>query len=207
MNKANGTYSDYRKHKLKKAKAISKSKHRDGNGRDRKWQHLRTRPRALRQTLLSRQYLCNKFNCLRVVVLMITILLILICTLYASGSLLTLKLQDFWCDEYSWDEIVAANSAVNSSIGIGGCYTSTRVTVNDAVLYETDVNHNALTVVEKITPMSIIKCIMFSGITVGLVYLLVYHCWRCLLDCKKTIDDEWYVCVFSTCIYKTFRNR
>ena len=179
------SYSDYHakktKHKcrnLKKHSASNKSKHKIP---------------PITETLCSKEYFSNKYNSLRFLVLLITLILLFISLLYGIGSIHTLTLQDFFCDDYQWSQVVEYNRLQNSSNGVGGCYTSTRVEVNDNVLFETDINENALIVTIDIDTWSIFRALCFFIVTIILTFLFVKYCFISIIDCKKTINDEWYV--------------
>ena len=148
------------------------------------------------QTLLSKEYLCNKFNLLRLVVLIVTMLLLFTCILYGVGSILVLSLDDFWCDSYTWDEISNHNRLNGEATGVGGCYVSqANLPLNDAKLFATDVNENALVVKTNIYPWAVIKLLVFFLIACVLLFLFVKYCLRCLTDCKTTLKGDWCVLV------------
>lgn len=145
------------------------------------------------QTLLSKAYLINRFNLLRVIILIVAAILLIVCILYGLGSILTLSLKDFWCPEYSWDEISSYNRLNNESTGIGGCYVSPRLTLDFEKLTQTDVNKNALKVTTNVHSWGIIKLLVFFSIALTLLYLLLKYCLVSLIDCKKTYNGDWYV--------------
>ena len=151
---------------------------------------------SITETLCSKEYLCNKYNSLRFLVLLITLILLFISLLYGIGSIHTLTLQDFFCDDYQWSQVVEYNRAQNSSGGVAGCYVSTRVEVNDDVLFETDINKNALIVTQDIHTWSIFRALLFFIIIIILTFLFVKYCIISIIDCKKTANDEWYVIFF-----------
>ena len=143
--------------------------------------------------LCSREYLSNKFNWLRIFVLIVTLLLLFVCVLYGFGGVLTLELEDFWCDKYNWTQIVQINQANNASRGIGGCYTKTTLEFQFNKVFSTDVNDNTLTVTTNIHFETITKSMIFFIICMILLYLFLCHTLKCVVDCKKTVGSQWYV--------------
>lgn len=180
------TYLEYHKkhHNKRNVAAKIRKKQRPRSRRD---------SQPLTKTLLTRDYLCNKFNILRLFVLGITFILLNVAILYAVGSVLTLQYEDFWCPNYSWEEIISHHKAENSSFGDTECHTGNRLTVSNEKLYATDVNNSALIAAILFNIRSIVKCLIFTVLAILLLYLLVKYSIVCLIDCKKTINNEWYV--------------
>lgn len=137
------------------------------------------------------RYLSNQHNLLRFFVLIVTIILLFICVLYGIGSLLTLTLEDFWCSPYTWDEIADYNRIHNHSYGIGSCYATNRVTVNNTKLFATDINDSGLIVSKDINRKSIAKSSSFLIISLMLTYLIVKYTAICCIDCKRTCTNDW----------------
>lgn len=138
------------------------------------------------------KYLSNKYNLLRLLVLIITLVLLWICTLYTVGSLLTLSFEDFWCEpRYTWNEITSYNRAHNSSTGVGGCYSTVKTVPDDDKLFATDTRGSALIVTPNITPGSVFQCLVFLTNAILLIYVFVTYSIICCIDLKRTIKNEW----------------
>ena len=110
-------------------------KQRVANGRNKRMKkktsiRIRTKTitcKHIGETLLSKEYLTNRFNLLRLVVLIVAMLLLFTCILYGVGSILILSLNDFWCNSYTWDEISNYNRLNNNAMGVGACFVSSRL--------------------------------------------------------------------------------
>lgn len=150
-------------------------------------------PKESCETICTPEYLGNKFNLLRVVVLIITIILLGTSILYSVGSVLTLELSDIWCPEYTWEEIVEHNRENNNPLGEGDCYVTGRLHFNDEKLFATDLSENGLTVASNVYFWSLVKCTMFLVLSIILIYVFLTHSCLCLIDFKKTWANEWYV--------------
>ena len=167
-----------------------------GNEAKRKKKEAEMRGHHVGQAILSKEYLCNKFNLLRLVVLIVTMLLLFTCILYGVGSILVLSLDDFWCDDsFTWDEISNHNRLVGEATGVGNCYVSqTCSPLDHGKVFATDVNENALVVKTNIYPWAVIKLLLFFMIASVLLFLLIKYCLLSVTDCKKTLNGDWYVC-------------
>ena len=178
------TYSDYHRNKLKRKRKNSRRVSTSNN------------PTIISFGLLcTKQYLNNKFNILRLIVLIITSVLLFVCILYGFGSVLTLELEEFWCEEYTWDEIVQHNQANNQSHGVPGCYRQRVLDFQFDTVFSTDVNDNGLSVAKHVYFLSVIKSILFFTISLILLCLLIFHTLACITDCKTTVLGHWYVLV------------
>ena len=71
--------------------------------------------------------------------------------------------------------------------------------MSEEKLYATDVNNSALRAVILLNADSIIKCLVFTTLAILLLYLLAKYSNVCVNDCKKTIDNEWYVIYINIC--------
>ena len=148
---------------------------------------------SVKETLCTREYLLNKYNILRILILIITLILVFVCLLYAIGSILTLELKVFWCDEYSWNSVTQHNKIENSSTGVGGCYTSKGIFIDEGIIYATDKSNTGLAISVIDTPISIFECILFFTIVMLLIFVFIKHLIKCCIDCNKTLTNEWYV--------------
>ena len=181
------SYKEYRQNKHKKRKRPRDSKLKSSSIDDRyesqslKW-------------LLSKEYLLNKYNLLRIVVLIVALVLLFLCILYGVGSIITLELDDFWCsNHYSWNEVAEYNRANNESLGVGGCYVADKLQFDEDKVFGTGSSPSALVPIVDITVSGIFKLIMYTGICIAIVWVLMKYILACLIDCRKTVNSEWYV--------------
>ena len=143
--------------------------------------------------LFTAEYCANRFNWLRLIVLVISFILLFICILYCVGSVLTLELDDFWCDDYSWRQIINYNKLNNQSQGVGGCYISQKLSVDDTKLFATGNEENALVVTPNFNVPCIIKSVLYGAIALGLLLVIIKYIWICFKDCQHVVNDELYV--------------
>ena len=142
--------------------------------------------------LFTKEYLLNKFNLLRFAVLIVTFLLLFVCILYGVGSVISLELDDFWCsNQYSWNEIAQYNRENNYSLGVGGCYVAQRRQFDENKVFATDSSESALVPTQVTTVSAIFKMITYTIISIVIVYILIKHISACVVDCRKTVTNEW----------------
>ena len=142
--------------------------------------------------LFTKEYLLNKYNLLRLVILIVAFILLLICILYGVGSVITLELDDFWCtDQYSWDEVAEYNRENNNSLGVGGCYVANKLQFDENKVFATNSSESALVPVPVVTVPAIFKAVIYSTICIGIVSILIKYTLTCFTDCQKTVKNEW----------------
>ena len=143
--------------------------------------------------LVSKEYLSNKYNLLRLAILIVALILLFICILYGVGSVITLKLDDFWCSNpYSWNEIAQYNRENNNSRGVGGCYTADALEFDPNKVFATGSNESALVPKPVITVSAVFKSVTYAMICIVIVWILIKYILICLQDCRKTVNNEWY---------------
>lgn len=145
----------------------------------------------LKQTLFSKEYINNKYNLLRIIVLSINLILLLVCILYGVGSVLILSLDDIWCKYYTWGEVSQQNRQLNNSTGVGGCYQANNVQRDLDKLLATEVTETGLKAEDDINFGNVIKSMIFFSMALILIILFFTYLFVCLVDCKKTVTDEW----------------
>ena len=126
--------------------------------------------------------------------LIITAMLSFIAIVYSVGSVFILVLDDFWCPQYTWEEVTSYHRSINASHGTpGSCYFSKEVYLNKMKLFATDLNENALDI--RVVPNvdHIGKAIAFGIVALALLIILIKYTCVCFIDCKKSINNEWYV--------------
>ena len=138
------------------------------------------------------KYLLNRWNILRLFMLIVTGLLLLIAIMYSFGSVLILQLDDFWCARYTWDEITSYHRSINATTGTArSCYISTQIYLNKEKLFATDLNDNALSIKITIDFDHVGKAIAFGILGLVLLIILIKYTVVCLIDCKKSMNNEW----------------
>lgn len=160
--------------------------------------HKRSRNKAsasLSDTLLSKEYCLNRYNLLRGFSLIVCLTLFFISLLYCSSSLYKLELADFWCQEYSYDEILQHNRALNSSKGLGNCYRDENkgLYADHSKLFSKNDKSDAFVakIESNVSGSHIIKLLLFSIPVCGFLSLFFYYLLICFIDCNKTIKNEW----------------
>ena len=143
--------------------------------------------------LLTKEYLLNKYNLLRFVVLIVALILLFVCILYGIGSVITLELQDFWCTKYTWDEVTQYNRANNHSLGVNNCHVSDKLRVDEEKVFGTGAGKSAFVPIVVMTTPGIFKLLLYAAICIVLVWVLIRYSLGCLIDCRKAATNEWYV--------------
>ena len=149
--------------------------------------------------LCSHEYCANKYNLLRIFALFITFLLVMASFLYCIGSIYELSLLNVWCnddEQYTWDEIIEHSREENEEHGVGGCWQSKRQETNDRILFTT--KNGGFDSVLSVNAWNIFKLILFGLVFISLLALFIGYTYSTILDCKKTVKDEWYVTYHDT---------
>ena len=178
------SYKEYHKKKQKRRQQSQRSLKSRNNSKDQ--DNLFSNV----DQLFTAEYCTNRFNWLRLITLLITFILLFVCILYCVGSLLTLELDDFWCDKYSWNEIHNYNKEKNESMGAGGCYVAGRIAFDETKLFATNSEENALVVAPNINFACIIKSLVFGIISFALLSIIIKYILVCFVDCKYILKDE-----------------
>ena len=189
VKSSSSSYKQYRRNKQKKLKVKSKSKSQIIDDRD---DNRHKSCNVMR--LLTKEYLLNKYNLLRFVVLIVALVLVFVCMLYGVGSVTTLELEDLWCPEqYTWDEVTQHNRENNRPLGTDDCYVAGKLRADVDELFGADSSQTAFVPAPLITAPAIFKLILYTGTWMVLVWILVKYTLSCLVDCRKAVNDEWYV--------------
>lgn len=185
------SYKQYRQKKKKKRQGSRKSKLKS---RIMSLKDNKTHKSCNLMTLFTKEYLLNKYNLLRFIVLIVSLILLFVCILYGVGSVISLELEDIWCSkQYTWEEIAQHNRKNNNSLGVGDCYMSGKLRVDDAKLFSTDSTQTAYLPTPVITATAVAKSILYTATSIVLVWILVKYTLACIIDCRKAANNEWYV--------------
>ena len=126
--------------------------------------------------------------------LIITAMLLFIAIMYSVGSVFILVLDDFWCPQYTWEEVTSYHRSINVTRGTpASCYVSTQVYLNKMKLFATDLNDNALDIRVVLNFDHIGKATAFGIVALVLLIVLIKYTCVCFIDCKKSVNNEWYV--------------
>ena len=108
-----------------------------------------------------------------------------------------LELDDFWCDSYTWQDIVDYNKIHNHSKGIGACYrnieTGLSVDTNRLFGLNNYGNNDAFsgTPKESVSVFNVIQVLLFLIPVGGFGYLFCYYLFIACIDLQKTINNDW----------------
>lgn len=142
--------------------------------------------------LCSNECCSNKYHLLRIFSLFIALLLVIGSFLYSFAAIYDLSLSNILCNDgelRNWEEVVSHNAAVSNAIGEGGCWL-TEPLPDDLKLFGT-INGGFEEATISPAPFNIIKMLLYTIVFLCLLFLLVGYTYQTVIDCKKTINDEW----------------
>ena len=150
---------------------------------------------SISDTLFSKEYCFNQYNLLRGFSLVVCLILFFISLLYCTSSMYKLELADFWCDQYSYQEILQHNRMLNSSKGVGNCFRDELkgLYVDHGKLFGKNDQSDAFVakIKDNITSSDVLELLLFSVLVCGFASLFLYYLLICLIDCRKTIQNDW----------------
>ena len=144
--------------------------------------------------LCSNDCCSNKYHLLRIFSLFIALLLVIVSFLYSFAAIYDLTLSQIWCNngnQRSWDEVVLHNAGVPNSHGEGGCWRSSTLPFTDDIKLFATINGGFEAATISPEPFNIIKMLLYTSVFLCLSCLLIGYSYQTVVDCKKTLNDEW----------------
>ena len=77
---------------------------------------------------------------------------------------------------------------------VGGCWKSKKSLTDDVKLFGT-IDGGFEDAILSLNVENIFKLILYSIVFISLLLLFVNYTYLTILDCKKTVKNEWYVCL------------
>ena len=141
----------------------------------------------------------NGNNILRLIILLINLLFICICLLYAFGQISKLELDDYFCEPKTLEEI--RQHSIDNNLNEGtteGCWTTANDKVDEEKLFNAGsylAYHSKL----NLNAGNIVKCVLFLIMALVLIIIFIMYFVKTLKDCHTFWKGNWsvYVSAFS----------
>ena len=144
-------------------------------------------------TFSSCSFYKNRYNILRLIMLMITLLFICICGLYGMGQVLSLQLDDYFCETKTLQEIHQHSIENNLNQGTNeGCWTTSNNKVDQEKLFYAG-SYIAYQSVWDLNITNIAKCILFLLVAVFLFIVFIVFTVETFSDCSRFWKQNWFV--------------
>ena len=184
--KKTGSIKSHKRGKIRKRR---EKKRKSKKSKSLEWKDLKY--------IFVKEHFWNKYNCLRVVALLLTLIFLIICLLYGVGSIYILELENFWCPKYSLEEIIENSKSKGLSKGEGGCYVSKLRGADEKKLFAKGDNLNAFQATQFVNFWALTQFILFFFLYFALFITFVSYLFHYCKDCQHFARKEWYVFICS----------
>eukprot|EP01084_Bolivina_argentea_P259077 437024_1 len=130
-------------------------------------------------------YICveNHYNILRIIMLLMTLISFFITLLYGVGQILTLKLDDYFCEPKTLSEIHQHSSQNNLNEGdLGSCWTTNHYQSDQHKTYFAGYMAGYKAVLDR-SDINVFYCIVFFSISLYLIIIFIYFLSHFIIDC------------------------
>ena len=133
---------------------------------------------------------CNTSLAVLIAFLTYIIVLIFVFLLYGIGQVTSLKIENFFCDSKTMDEIHEHSRMFNATEGIDeGCWKSKGNSIDEKLLFSV----NAYTTEYNGTTWNIIKAVTFIAMTVYSIIVWCYWTFNTVLEIIKYYRNDYYL--------------
>lgn len=133
------------------------------------------------------------YNILRFGILIVNLFFIFLCVLYGYGQIVTLQLDDYFCESKTLQQI--REHSIESNLNEGtedGCWTTSNNKIDESKLYNAG-SSIAYKSVFNFTAANIVKCALFMIIALALAIICIIFLVEIIKDCKRFCNGSWFV--------------
>eukprot|EP01084_Bolivina_argentea_P188642 324679_1 len=143
---------------------------------------------TVNKTAICVQTLSNELIYTRIMILFVTIFMLILCISYSIGQVSSIQLSNYWCKPKTLEEIRQHSKDNNLQHGQDLACWSVGFEVDSTHLWSNTSYSQKMI----ISPLSIVKCLCFSILSLLYVCVIIYYLWTLIKDINNIINGTYH---------------